>query len=184
LPARTGTEIVAGMDHKPQPSPVGPKPPHLRLGSAGGVPQRTDHHAAQMLAPMHEKLRTLELPAEDCFEASLNELICLRVAHLHRNASAISWHAGQLRALDQPTAKITAIDEWPTAPCYSERERAALAWTELLSVRPAFAQRERRCYLLGEHFSEAEQAAVTVLIAGANASNCIDIPFEPTTSAT
>ncbi len=117
------------------------------------------------------------MPAEDCFTGSLQELIRLRVAQLMRNQTAVIRHASELHALGEDPERVTNVSRYAVSECYSAGEQAALAWTELLCVHPEHASPGRRCHLLGEHFSESDQAALTVLIVAAQAADQLDASF-------
>ena len=105
----------------------------------------------------------------------LLELVKMRASQLNHCAYCLDMHAKDALALGIPAEKLFVLEGWREAPFYSARERAALAWTEALTLIadrgvPDDLYRETR-----EQFSERELACLTVAIVTINGWNRIAI---------
>ncbi len=110
-------------------------------------------------------------------EAPLRELIKLRASQINGCAYCIDMHTKDARAAGETEQRLYGLDAWREAPYYSERERAALAWTEALTliadnhVPDALYEQTRR------EFSEQELVDLTLAVVTINAWNRIAISF-------
>ena len=108
---------------------------------------------------------------------ALLELVKLRASQLNGCAHCIDMHTKELRADGESEQRLYLLDAWREAPFYSERERAALAWTEAVTliteghVSDDVYQEARR------HFSEKELVDLTAAAVAINAWNRISIAF-------
>jgi AhpD family alkylhydroperoxidase len=108
-------------------------------------------------------------------EASLLDLVKLRASQINGCAYCIDMHWKDLRALGESEQRLYGLDAWKESPYYSDRERAALAWTEAVTnIRDTHApdedyERVRRS------FTEKELADLTLAIAAINAWNRLAI---------
>jgi AhpD family alkylhydroperoxidase len=108
-------------------------------------------------------------------EESLIDLIKLRASQVNGCAYCIDMHWKDLRALGESEQRLYGLDAWEESPYYSDRERAALAWTEAVTnirdghVRDEVYEDVRR------HFSEKELADLTLAVAAINAWNRLAI---------
>jgi AhpD family alkylhydroperoxidase len=75
----------------------------------------------------------INLAAASSFEPSLSELVKLRASQINGCANCINLHATEARANGETEQRIYLLPAWREAPCYTDRERAALAWTEALT---------------------------------------------------
>src|SRR3954469_13662147 len=66
-------------------------------------------------------------------EASLLELVKIRSSQINACAFCLNMHASEARAKGETEERIFLLDAWREAPVYTERERAALEWTEALT---------------------------------------------------
>ena len=103
----------------------------------------------------------------------LLELVKMRASQLNHCAYCLDMHAKDAMALGVAAEKLFVLEGWREAPFYSARERAALAWTEALTLIadrgvPDDLYREAR-----EQFSERELACLTVAIVTINGWNRI-----------
>ena len=108
-------------------------------------------------------------------EASLIHLIKLRASQLNGCAYCLDMHSKDLLAIGESEQRIYTLDAWRECPWYSERERAALAWTEALTlvtnghvVDEVFAQ-------VRPHFNDKELSDLSLAIATINAWNRLSI---------
>ncbi|HKV85263.1 MAG TPA: carboxymuconolactone decarboxylase family protein [Ktedonobacterales bacterium] len=111
-------------------------------------------------------------------EPDLLDLVRMRASQLNGCAFCLDMHAKDARARGESEQRLYLLDAWREAPFYSERERAALAWTEAVTLLPghevADAVYERA---LGQ-FSEAELANLTLAIVAINGWNRLNIAFQ------
>ena len=66
-------------------------------------------------------------------ESSLLELVKMRASQINGCAWCLDMHAKDARALGETEQRLYLLPVWRDAPCYTERERAALAWTEAVT---------------------------------------------------
>ena len=115
--------------------------------------------------------------AESGLEPSLVELVKLRASLINGCAYCIDMHTKDARARGESEQRLYALSAWRETPFYSERERAALAWTEavtLVSERhvPDAVYEEAR-----QQFSEKELADLTLAVIAINGWNRLAISF-------
>ncbi len=78
---------------------------------------------------------TLEHYANTCgLERPLLDLIRIRASQLYGCAYCIDMHAKEARAGGETEQRIYGLDAWAETPFYTDRERAALAWTEAVTL--------------------------------------------------
>src|SRR5258708_7252045 len=80
-------------------------------------------------------------------------------------------------SMARPRKRLYLLDAWRESPLYSERERAALAWTEALTLVSATHAPDDDYRVLRAHFSEEEQVTLTLLIVAINGWNRIQVGF-------
>ena len=94
----------------------------------------------------------------------LTELVKIRASQINGCANCINMHTAEARAQGETEQRIYLLSAWQEAPCYSERERAALAWTDALT-RIAQGHSHEVAYAgLKAHFSDEEQVKLTLVI--------------------
>jgi AhpD family alkylhydroperoxidase len=114
--------------------------------------------------------------AQSSIEKPLRELVKLRASQVNGCGYCIDMHWKDARADGETEQRLYGLDAWEESPYYTDRERAALAWTEACTlitdghVSDAVYDRARA------QFSEQEMADLTVLVAAINAWNRIAIP--------
>src|SRR6266700_798198 len=102
-------------------------------------------------------------------EPSLLELIKLRASQINGCAYCIDMHTKDARAGGETEQRLYGLTAWRETPFYTDRERAALAWTEAVTlvsdgpVPDALYQEARR------HFSEKELVDLTLALIAINA---------------
>ncbi|MBY0571336.1 MAG: carboxymuconolactone decarboxylase family protein [Burkholderiaceae bacterium] len=110
---------------------------------------------------------------ESGLEKSLTELIKLRASQMNGCAFCLQFHLNLARKIELPQQKIDLLAAWRDTEIYSARERAALAWTEALTL---MAQQHIAADLYAElaaSFSPTEIAFLTAAIGAINAWNRI-----------
>jgi AhpD family alkylhydroperoxidase len=107
----------------------------------------------------------------------LLELVKLRASQINGCAHCIDMHSKELRAAGESEQRLYLLDAWEESPFYSERERAALAWTEAVT-RIAEGHVPEAVYgQVRAQFSEEELANLTLAIIAINGANRLNIAF-------
>lgn len=119
----------------------------------------------------------LSMAAANSLEPSLIELVKIRASQINGCANCLNMHTAEARAKGETEQRLYLLSAWREAPCYSERERAALAWTEALTrLCEAHAQEGAR-EALQAHFTEEEQVNLTLMINMINGWNRLAVGF-------
>lgn len=119
-----------------------------------------------------------EMKVANCgIERSLVELVKTRASQINGCAYCIHMHTRDARAHGETEERLYLLDAWRESPLYSPRERAALAWTETLTLLSETHAPDDVYALLAEQFSEEEQVKLTLLIAAINSWNRIAVGF-------
>jgi len=104
-------------------------------------------------------------------EIKLIHLIKLRASQLNGCAYCIDMHWKDLRAAGESEQRLYGLDAWEESPYYTDRERAALKWTEALTpIRDGHAPDAVYDHVRSQ-FNEQELADLTFVIAAINAWN-------------
>ena len=112
---------------------------------------------------------------ESGLEESLLHLIKLRASQINGCAYCIDMHWKDLKSIGETDQRLYELNAWEESPFYSDRERAALAWTEAVT-RVAESRVPNELYEeVRQHFSEKELADLTLAIAAINAWNRLAI---------
>jgi len=110
-------------------------------------------------------------------EESLMELVQIRASQVNGCAFCIHMHTTDARKAGETEERIYLLDAWRESPLYTERERAALAWTEALTKVSETHAPDDDYRALQAHFSEQEQVALTLLVVAINGWNRMQIGF-------
>jgi AhpD family alkylhydroperoxidase len=110
-------------------------------------------------------------------EASLLNLVYLRASQINGCAWCIDMHTKDARALGETEQRLYEVSAWEDAPFYSERERAALAWTEAVT-RIADGRVSDEVYERAKgQFSDKELVNLTLAITQINVWNRFNVAF-------
>ena len=123
----------------------------------------------------------LEIYLHGCgLEHGLLHLVKLRASQLNGCAYCIDMHSKDARAGGETEQRLYLLDAWREAPFYTDRERAALAWTEAVTkVTEGHVPDEVFEEVRGQ-FNDKELADLTMAIASINAWNRMGISFRAT----
>lgn len=110
-------------------------------------------------------------------EASLRELVKLRASQINGCAYCVDMHSLDARAGGETEQRLYALPVWHETPFFSERERAALLWTEKLTLLTVDHVPDAVFAQVREHFSDEELANLTLVIATINAWNRFGVSF-------
>jgi AhpD family alkylhydroperoxidase len=129
----------------------------------------------------YKAMSGLEAYLHGCgLEEGLLHLIKLRASQINGCAFCLDMHSKDLRATGETEHRLYTLDAWRECPWYTDRERAALAWTEALTLVtqghvPDVVYEEAR-----KQFNEKELTDLSVAITTINAWNRLSIAFRTT----
>jgi AhpD family alkylhydroperoxidase len=129
---------------------------------------------AQAMQGLERYLATTNL------EPALLDLVKLRASQINGCAYCLDMHWKDARARDESEQRLYGLDAWRESPYYSDRERAALAWTEAVTlvaldhVPDAVYKQAREC------FAETELVNLTLAVVAINGWNRLAISFRST----
>jgi AhpD family alkylhydroperoxidase len=115
--------------------------------------------------------------ATSSIEKPLRELVKMRASQINGCAYCLDMHWKDARAAGETEQRLYGLDAWEEAPYYTDRERAALAWTESLTLVNKDHVPDAVYEKVKPHFSERELADLTWLIVAINSWNRIAIAF-------
>jgi AhpD family alkylhydroperoxidase len=104
-------------------------------------------------------------------EPLLLELVRIRVSQLNGCAYCLDMHSKDARARGEDEQRLHVLAAWREAPFYSDRERAALAWSEALTLLPQSAPDDDAYSEVAAQFADEELAALTLAIVAINGWN-------------
>src|SRR5438876_10352743 len=108
-------------------------------------------------------------------EPALLELVKMRASQINGCAYCIDMHAKDARALGETEQRLYALNAWRETPFYSERERAALEWTEAVTLVSQTHVPDEVYEAVREHFSEKELLDLTLAVVAINSWNRLAI---------
>jgi len=107
----------------------------------------------------------------------LVDLVFLRVSQINGCAYCIDMHWRDLIRQDADPRHLNTVAGWREAPFFSERERAALRWAEIVTATPHGDASDEEFARLRVHFSDVEIAELGFAIAAINAWNLLNVSF-------
>ncbi len=110
-------------------------------------------------------------------EPDLLELVKLRASQINSCAYCIDMHTKDARSRGESEQRLYGVTAWREAPFYSERERAALAWTESLTNISQDQVPDEVYEQARKHFSEKELVDLTLAVIAINGWNRLAISF-------
>jgi AhpD family alkylhydroperoxidase len=133
---------------------------------------RSEYENLKALAPdvIDAVLALGQAAAKASFDKQLLELIKLRASQINGCAFCVQFHILQGERLGVPADKLNLVVIWREAPLFSPRERAALAWTEALTLLAGGVSDDVYAQASAE-FSEKELMYLTSAIASINVWN-------------
>jgi len=108
-------------------------------------------------------------------EEKLLHLIKLRTSQINGCAYCLDMHWKDLRAIGESEQRLYSLDAWEESPFYTDRERAALAWTEAVTRVSEGHVPDEVYDAVRQQFSEKELADLTLAVATINAWNRLSI---------
>jgi AhpD family alkylhydroperoxidase len=119
-------------------------------------------------------------------EPGLIDLVKTRASQINGCAFCIHMHTGEARRRGETEDRLYLLDAWQESPLYTDRERAALAWTEAVTLISETHAPDDVYQEVRRHFGEEDLVRLTLIIATINAWNRVAISFRsvhPTHSA-
>ena len=110
-------------------------------------------------------------------EQSLIELVKTRASQINGCAFCINMHTQDARKHGETEQRLYLLNAWRESPVYTDRERAALAWTEAVTLVSQTHVPDEVYEEVRKQFSEEETVNLTMLVATINAWNRIAISF-------
>lgn len=141
--------------------------------------QRLDYAA---IAPEGiKKMGGLEMYVRQCgLEPSLLELVKTHASQINGCAYCIDMHTKDARAHGESEQRLYALPAWRETPFFTDRERAALAWTEAVTKVSDGHVPDEIFNEASEHFSETELVNLTLAVVVINSWNRLAISFRAT----
>jgi AhpD family alkylhydroperoxidase len=135
-----------------------------------------DHHAPAFSKAMAhlDHAAAKELDRVD-FDLRLRELVRIRASQLNGCAYCVDMHTKDARARGETEQRIYSLPVWREAPFYTERERAALAFTESVTLAARDHVPDEAYEAVAAHFDPDEIGALVSLIVTINAWNAIGV---------
>lgn len=141
---------------------------------------RLEMHKAAPAA--YQAMRTLSAYTNECgLEPLLLELVKTRASQINGCAFCLHMHARDARKLGETEMRLHLLAAWREAPGYTDRERAALAWTEALTLLTEGHAPDEVYEEVRAQFSEEEIAKLSLAIAVINSWNrlAVGLRFVP-----
>lgn len=110
-------------------------------------------------------------------EKSLYELVKTRASQLNKCAYCLDMHTKDARIAGENEQRLYALSAWRETPFYTERERAALEWTETLTLISENDVSNSLYESVSKHFDEVELVALSMAIVAINGWNRLAIGF-------
>jgi AhpD family alkylhydroperoxidase len=123
-------------------------------------------------------MRGLEAYVRQCgLEPSLLELVKTRASQLNGCAYCIDMHTKDARARGETEQRLYALAAWRETPFFTERERAALAWTEVVTLVAEGPIDDEDYEDVREQFDEKALVDLTLAIVAINGWNRLSVAF-------
>ncbi len=113
---------------------------------------------------------------QECgLEESLINLVHFRASQINGCAYCLDMHSKDLRAAGETEQRLYSLEAWRECPYYTDRERAALAWTEAVTLVADGRVPDEVYENVRQHFSEKELADLTLAVVAINGWNRLNI---------
>ncbi len=110
-------------------------------------------------------------------EPSLLELVKMRASQINGCAYCLDMHSKDARAAGESEQRIYALSAWHETPFFTDRERAALAWTEAVTLVNETHVPDEVYERARKHFTEKELVDLTLAIVAINGWNRLAVSF-------
>lgn len=116
--------------------------------------------------------------AECGLEKPLLELVKIRASQINGCANCLNIHTFEATKAGESQQRIHLVAAWRDAPCYTPRERAALEWTEHMTLIATMRAPDDTYAALAAQFTPAEQVQLTLAIDVINGWNRLAVAFD------
>ena len=134
-------------------------------------------YASVLPAARQALLGVEKVIASSSLEPTLLELVKVRVSQINGCAFCLDMHTKDARAIGEDEQRLHLVAVWREASCFSERERAALAWSEAVTLLPESGAPDDVYDALRPVFAEEEIVALTLAIGLINVWNRLSVGF-------
>ncbi|WP_374430199.1 carboxymuconolactone decarboxylase family protein [Ideonella dechloratans] len=135
-------------------------------------------HYAELAPALFKKYLDFSLALRQSgLETALRDLVTLRASQLNGCAFCVDMHVKEATLHGERPLRLHHVAVWRESTLFSPRERAALAWTELLTQLPPHGVPEADYQAARAEFSEAELAALSFAIVAINGWNRLSVGF-------
>ena len=110
-------------------------------------------------------------------EHSILEFVKMRASQINGCAYCIDMHSKDARAAGETEQRLYLLNAWREAPIYTDRERAALEWTEAVTRLGEHGVPDELYAAVREHYSEEEMVNLTLAIVAINGWNRLNVAF-------
>jgi AhpD family alkylhydroperoxidase len=138
--------------------------------------QRLDFYKASPLA-IKAQVGVEERIAKSAIEKPLAELVRLRASQINGCAFCVDMHTTDAHKGGETERRLAAVVVWRETPFFTDRERAALAWTEAVTLVAHDHVPDAVWEAVKPHFSDEEMVDLTLLISSINSWNRLAIAF-------
>ena len=133
-------------------------------------------HYTRVSPGAYHAMLGLEKYLHECgLEEGLVHLIKLRASQINGCAFCLDMHWKDLRAIGESEQRLYSLDAWEECPYYTDRERAALAWTDSVTCIAETHAPDDVYERVRKHLTEKELADITIAVATINAWNRLAI---------
>ena len=130
-------------------------------------------------SPLLRAMFHLSTAATEGVDKRLFTLVKIRASQINHCAYCIDMHTKEARAAGETEQRIYALSAWRETPFFSERERAALDWTETVTLVADTHVPDDAFARVSEQFGEQELLALTFAIIVINSWNRLSVAFRP-----
>jgi AhpD family alkylhydroperoxidase len=138
--------------------------------------QRLDFYKANPAA-IKALLGVEERIGKSALEKSLTELVRVRASQINGCAFCVDMHTSDARKSGETERRLATVVVWRETPFFTDRERAALEWTEALTLVSQEHVPDAVWNAVRPHFSDEELVDLTLLVSSINAWNRFAISF-------
>ncbi len=128
-------------------------------------------------AAIHAVLGVENYVRQSSLDETTLELVKFRASTLNGCAYCVDMHSKDARVNGETEQRLYAVNVWHEAPFFTPRERAALAWTDAVTLISVDRAPEEVYNAVREHFNEAELVDLTMAIIAINCWNRLAVSF-------
>jgi AhpD family alkylhydroperoxidase len=111
------------------------------------------------------------------FDRAISNLVKIRASQINQCANCINLHTIEAREHGETEQRLYLLSAWREAPCFTDRERAALGWAEALTRLSEGSGIDSAYEGLKSHFTQEDQVKLTLMINIINGWNRLSVGF-------